>query len=841
MKKPNENDNNEEYEEEEELDNENNNEEQEDENEEEEEVVEEDDEEIEVLEDEVPIDLDFNDTSENKNQENNEGNLQFTPKKQKVKFDDNQYDHIKDPNIRRLMNIDIEEENKEEILNLLLTNEALTGSKSEKKLPVKTIKPNRYKNAQSHYNLETLMNDPMYKTTNAFHITRQKDNPEFTVDFNTAVKKIYSKMAKDKNPSTEELLKILVSDPHHLSEEVAKLDIVKREYIDEKVKTVLNKKKQNIENIKTMLDQDYAEKHPFTPTLVKYEQSPPRRNLDQFLSDQQNHLKRLQEKIKMIQDDDKAKEDTIVKQMHPKVDLNSEKIFKRVISTDEPTHLRLYNKRYQNTKKELLKSKQDKEKTEEEAISKGKKKQIKINWPKKASSVDKVDKIPEEVKEHEENVNRFTSNKMLLASIIRRFNSAIDNLTMNMGEKVNEVNQIVEEVEIPGEVEAKLTENETNCNRKPSNRLTQQQLKEVLLSLNFLTYKGEDHNGIGQSILQQDESKLFSQLYKNLKDTTGLVNVDILFVVVLAVLNLYAYYLYVSFKKSIPQEGSKPKLSEEEKKKRIQNILNEISSDIEKKINNEKTNTHSKYVHLDTDDVFYVSFQQAKVIKKDFNMFYINYMNSEDRLTKFEAKSKVNHIRQVTFCPQLNSQSIKMYANFRNKVLSVEDSLENAPSKSDERIDYINKLILKKKRKEVELKKAQEKVKETELMECTFKPKINEDPSSVTRKNEPDRLGSLYQKGKQHQRERRDRERDEFDIERYGKDCTFAPNLSEKNEIIDDGRIKNDIYHERSYELLYTRLKNGRLDRALREAVHERSDFDLTLKEYSKLFAFNFY
>lgn len=92
----------------------------------------------------------------------------------------------------------------------------------------------------------------------------------------------------------------------------------------------------------------------------------------------------------------------------------------------------------------------------------------------------------------------------------------------------------------------------------------------------------------------------------------------------------------------------------------------------------------------------------------------------------------------------------------------------------------------------------------------------------------------LYKIGLQIITNRKDMPRDDVDVILNGKECSFRPNI-EKPILSDE--IKDNIYTE-GYEILYNRLKNGRTQRKLKEAVHERWDFPQEYYEYSKYFMF---
>jgi hypothetical protein len=107
-----------------------------------------------------------------------------------------------------------------------------------------------------------------------------------------------------------------------------------------------------------------------------------------------------------------------------------------------------------------------------------------------------------------------------------------------------------------------------------------------------------------------------------------------------------------------------------------------------------------------------------------------------------------------------------------------------------------------------------EEIKDKELSECTFKPKIMSN-YEINREEEVfdeprlKRFNQLYKMGIQIVSNKKDRQREEIDIEIHGKDCTFKPNIDkpETKEI----KAVNDIYNEKSYEKQYNRLKNGRM------------------------------
>jgi hypothetical protein len=125
------------------------------------------------------------------------------------------------------------------------------------------------------------------------------------------------------------------------------------------------------------------------------------------------------------------------------------------------------------------------------------------------------------------------------------------------------------------------------------------------------------------------------------------------------------------------------------------------------------------------------------------------------------------------------------------------------------------------------------------MANCTFKPTINSEYVSTRKSLEEDgrkdRFNKLFRQGTQVLSSKKDRNKEDIDLEKNQSECTFKPQLS-RIQIEDDGKIKNDIYKEKSYELLYSRLENGRVERLIRDSVHSRGHFPAQLNDYRKLF-----
>ena len=94
------------------------------------------------------------------------------------------------------------------------------------------------------------------------------------------------------------------------------------------------------------------------------------------------------------------------------------------------------------------------------------------------------------------------------------------------------------------------------------------------------------------------------------------VNVDHLFIFILAIINLYEFYLYSSYKKSRQEVNSPDKTEKKAKRLNQEELLQMLANDI-----NSKIATSTKYGAFDENGNFLISFEKAKLINKDFQIF----------------------------------------------------------------------------------------------------------------------------------------------------------------------------------------------------------------------------
>jgi len=122
-----------------------------------------------------------------------------------------------------------------------------------------------------------------------------------------------------------------------------------------------------------------------------------------------------------------------------------------------------------------------------------------------------------------------------------------------------------------------------------------------------------------------------------------------------------------------------------------------------------------------------------------------------------------------------------------------------------------------------------------ELEDCSFRPKINDDykpdKELIEVEDRSNRWEKLYKMGIQIITNKKDKPRNDIDQEIHGKECTFKPKM-DQNLIKEEKKLKNDIYGEKSYDLLYNRLKNGRVERLIKDSVHQRGEFPQEIDDY---------
>jgi len=219
--------------------------------------------------------------------------------------------------------------------------------------------------------------------------------------------------------------------------------------------------------------------------------------------------------------------------------------------------------------------------------------------------------------------------------------------------------------------------------------------------------------------LQLQEKHLLNLFVENVypqTDPESRLRSNDLFLYLVGILNLYDYFVYSSYKKTNPltnknkdlQTQSKiknrklPKTEEETslKSQIICAIKNEIKHKALKKL---------RYSSLDSENKMLITEENANNLKKDFHMFYLNFMLNHDmKSNSFQIlKAGVESVfkQNATFKPKIDENSRKLYSEYKRKV-NVNDlnrSVKGHPvdlTKEEEHMEFIDNLILGKKKKQ---------------------------------------------------------------------------------------------------------------------------------------------
>lgn len=612
-------------------------------------------------------------------------------------------------NLQKLLKVDLESTSKEDIVNLLMKTELkATNIEADKKRKPKT----RY-NVGSHYNLEKLQSETLNKYR--ANINELKEHPELTIDFNTATKKLKKKMMQEPDIKQQKVYKILFSDVEKDKSDVERLSSVKTDYIGRKVKDYLSQKQRKIEDITEMLNEEMKQKCTFNPEIINNapDSENNKRSLEQFIFDQNKHLEKVERKVEEFRDKKEKDELQIKEAARPKIDSKSQRIFEEKFKTDDKIYERLYKQRFGAGKNDLMEnsgktakvrsSTENKfphetknkhvDKIEEYLIQKEKEKKpiskkeadehVKKLYESANEKKGKLEKLKEKVINEElKGIGMVTasyeSNKFVLKNVMKKYkeqiNTIFSNLINSTGTNTLDFTSNTNHMEDP------------ILNQIQLNRISLIQMNQLLQQLGYISNDNHnqknnsnedishDNQNQPESSLKLEEKKLVCEMWEALKDSDGYVNVDHLFIFILAVVNLYEYYLYSSYKKANDVSVKSDTGVENEKKDKIekdkydpnkkkQEILAKISNDI-----NSKIVSQGKYSAYDSDKNFLISFEKAKLVKKDFNLFYINFMNSNS-IVKKKAPVKVN-LNQA-FKPSINHNSEKLSSEYRKKLARV--------------------------------------------------------------------------------------------------------------------------------------------------------------------------
>ena len=642
-------------------------------------------------------------------------------------------------------------------------------------------------------------------------------------DFNKALTKVLSNMAKNKNVNNNQLYDLLVSDKDIVENELKKYNFNKNINISSKIQNYIDKKNKNINEIKQKKEEEFKQKYTFTPIINKKNNiNNKKRNLNQFLKDQEEYQQKINEKITNIKDSQIKKEEEELK-LKPKIQITSEKMAQEKYKGEE-VFKRLYNqpqkKNFEVKKNEKSHKNNNNSNVNEEYLN---------NLYQDAKLREKKNKEKETL----ENKKRKEAIQYKAAS---NSNKYLYNKFKNLY-KI-QIEKII-----------------TKTNKK---KLDFNQLKILFINLNFIPQSQSEN---------EQMNNLLKEIYENLKDEQGLMSIDHIFIFCLSILSLFEYYILSNYKmndnistiqtesnetqreivSSISQKNLKYNHSSNkllQKNYSVKSVSNndDISSklDIINKDLLGRIVNYVKFGGFDFDNNFIITCNHSKLISKTFISFYQYYNNpnlyKDDIKDNNSNNNKIKTYKKIS-TPIMNSNNNyhKIQIKERSNRNIIQNSSENKrQNKSTSNSKRLEQLYLESAKKRNHLEKEKEKYLEQKEKEekkiCTFRPKINSNsqyknniiPVGENVNIQELRMEMLYKKGTENLLNKKDKTLEEIELEKNKKELTFKPNINEVNYNMFNKNLNIDDYDIQKFN---KRLQKGREERELRISALERGEF----------------
>ena len=784
------------------------------------------------------------DGEEHKEEQDNEqqqGNIQ--EQEQEDQEDDNEENGISDPNINKLMKMDLAD--KEGIIDLLMKDNLVKKSSVQKDKFIKNQNKKKFGYVKPTIGKIPIGNEKSSYGRKGFQIEVDEGNPEFIKDINVAASVIKTQIEEE----NMDVAKILFDDGGN--KKISKR--ITREQIDRKVKKTLEKRKKNLEKIEAEIYEWEKEDETFTPVINHRKgENKERRSLKKFLKDQTNFTNRIKKKIEAkLAENELKKEKEIIG--IPQVNKISEELAMKLNNNEKKAYLRLYNQR--NLKKQIIADKEklrDKKEKEEENKRKEKMNENNKIYSHIKSKIDMGSKKKMPVYDEFGNFEMI-KNKDILKSKEKDLEKQrqMQSKIKNKKGKLLDVKDIPTYKMLLNNFEKKFDEVSNSFKKE---NLTEVDFHNLLYNLGMVSHphqieeNDQDENGeknkevfIENNPILKDEKKLIEESINCLKNEQNEINKEDIKNFLICVLGNQKYEFYRRYKTQHESELKdmfpQPKFKKEDIpeliiKKQNEEILSKINKNSEK---------NSKYAYRADDGKIYFSLEKGRLIKKDFDMFALNYRNSKK--PSKDVNKLLKNKKEYNFRPLINENSEKLYKKFKDKVYVQTEVNEtnNIPGK-DSHKEYIERILLNNRKRIAEIQKMKEELDKKQFKECTFRPKINQEyrniigGSTLKKKNESERknrMFELYEKGTADIKKKKDRKREEIEIEKQIKECTFHPNIKRQTKS-PETKFHNDIYQEKEYRNLYERLKNGRMERLVKNSTMDRFGLNQDLKKYIK-------
>ena len=789
---------------------------------------------------------------------------------------------IYDPKVKELNELDIN--NKQAIIDILMNDDLIIKKALKTEEAIKEKNKNKFSYVKPTLITKNNPNEPPEKSLYSKYelkIDEKEGNPELVKDINVAANLLKDQIAEE----NQDVAKLLFDD---ITKTKSEKKILTGKEIGEKIKKTLENKKKHLQKIENEMYKNKKDIETFKPTINHRKNDGEKRNLNTFLKNQREFMQDVMRKKQdlMIQLETAMKDSISEK---PKVNKNSEKLAEKISGTG-PAYMRLYNKRSQN--KEKIREFEEKmilKEKEEEQKRKEKENELKKNNPYKH--------IKSRINNHRNNQNELVQQLNKDDNSDKKLNrgkSAINimrhnNLTNNTPKKKFDYTDIQSNkilfnkfVSNFDEALISLGQGEDSKNNEANlEELDEYQYHKLLFKLGMVSYppeqkaqkeenqqnnKEEEKNVVNENKIQFNEKKLVNDSFNFLKlegDKAKIIDIKNFLI---CVVDMQNYNLYQMFKSAHEQELKELFPPEKFKKEDIPELIitkqnEELLSKIDKA--NKKNN---KYFSISTENKIIFTLDKSPTIKKDFNMFSLNYRNQKKKSRDDKIMNMMKE--QCPFKPEINEKSNKLYQKYKDKVFALQNetvtSNSNSQIKKGANMEYIDRILLLDKKRIAETQKIKEEMEKNQIKECTFKPRINsyqfnkkgkkqkeEDKNSNeanesntklrskknnnSNKKNMSKFDELYEDGKNRLKNKISKTREEIELEEQKNECTFQPNVKGLDpKKIPKTNFNNDIYNEKEYKILYERLKHGRLERMVKDSNNDRYGLNNELKQFVK-------
>ena len=790
--------------------------------------------------------------------------------KKKSKNRNNSFDkNLVDKSLKNL--IEIKTDDKKGILDILMKKDLIIKKEPDKNEIIKEKNRNKFSYVESKTKPNLSSRPPNTYGRKGFQIEIEEGNPEFIKDMNYAKFKLKKRIKKE----NELVADLLFNGTDNMSNTRKSIS---RKEIGEKIKNALDRKKQKLQKIEWQIFEQQKLEQTFTPSIIHSKKEETKRNFDIFLKDQEAFQKKIKIKNRNLLMKSQS-EEQLLYVGQPVINKKSEDIAKK-LDVDKNVYLRLYKRdTYDKFKDRKLGNKLLEQTTKNNTNTN-------TNSPNSKNSKSKKDKyshvqsrinIWDKNKKEKDNskkkvLTKRTKSSSDFYSDKKIFNySDISNNRMVWNKFSKKFEKILENILISDNKNGSNGTNKNINNLNLNDELDENQYYDLLYNLGMVNYiKGKENDKT--KLKEVNINKKGNQLNKNLIIETNSFNTkekllvkysfnilklgknkiktSNLKIFLCFVLNLHNYYFYHEYKLNHnPQELKKLYSLDKYKKEEIPLAMikkynEELLSTIDKSNHN---NTKYFYINKNDNNKIVITLDNYTSIKKDFSLLNFNYRNHK---IKNIPKSileleKYNFYRKVY--PQinegLNATTRSSYNNNENKS---QNKIKN--------MEYIDKLLLQEKRRKAKNSKKKEELENKKILECSFKPKINlKFPSYINFKKEKlekytkfinkkntdkktfSRLEEMYEEGTKTMKGRKDRSKVEIELEEQKHECTFQPHLyTSTNQKKSKDNIIIDIYNEKQYKSLYERLKQGRLNKMVRDSSNDRYELSDELKKYVK-------